>query len=380
MDFIKDFTLEKQTGSQVKITGEIPESELEKERARATAKFGREMKIDGFRPGHVPDKVVVERVGEMAILTEMSERALSRIYPEILKTHGVDAIGYPKIEITKIAPNNPLGFTATIAIMPELTLPKYLEIAKQANSDKASNEVTEEEIDTQIKNILRQKVAYERLQNKAQPQGSHDHVHDENCDHDDVPTLPTPETGEDSETEPDVPLPELTDELVKTIGQPGQFETVTDFKAKLKEHLTIEKEQEVTASHRAKITDLIVEETKVELPAVLIEAELSQMFSQMNEDLTRANLRMDDYLKHIKKTKEDLEKEWTPAAEKRAKLQLILNEIAKQDSITPDVDLVEKQVAEILKQYADADPERVRVYVSTILQNEAVMKKLEEVN
>ena len=67
----------------------------------------------------------------------------------------------------------------------------------------------------------------------------------------------------------------------------------------------------------------------MDLPQVLIDSELGQMFAQMEEDIKRAGLQFDDYLAHIKKTKEELAAEWKPLAEKRAKLQLVLNEIAK---------------------------------------------------
>ena len=86
---------------------------------------------------------------------------------------------------------------------------------------------------------------------------------------------------------------------------------------------------------------------------------------------------MDDYPAHIKKTKEDLTAEWTPAAEKRAKLQLVLNEIAKKENITPDKDQLKSQVDQLAAQYKDADPHRIAVYVASIMQNEAVMKHLE---
>jgi len=86
---------------------------------------------------------------------------------------------------------------------------------------------------------------------------------------------------------------------------------------------------------------------------------------------------MDDYLKHIKKTKEELEKEWTPAAEKRAQLQLILNEIAKDSDIKPDEKQLEEQVKQLLEQFKDADERRVRIYVASMMTNEAVMKMLE---
>ena len=187
----------------------------------------------------------------------------------------------------------------------------------------------------------------------------------------DATELPTPESEAAKEAEKEeeafdpenIKVPELTDEIVKTLGQPGQFETVDDFKAKIREHLGIEKERDVHAAHRAKITDTIVEASTFEVPQVLIDSEISQMMAQMNEDLTRANLKFDDYLGHIKKTKEELTDEWKPAAEKRARLQLVLNEIAKTEETKPDKEQLEAQVKQLLEQYKDADETRVRVYV-----------------
>ncbi len=117
MDFIKHFKVTKEAGSQVIIEGEIPFEELQKERKNAIKYFGDSMELPGFRKGNVPENMVVSKVGEMAILSEMAERALSNVYPEVLRVHEIDAIGYPKLAITKIAPNNPLGFTATVAIL-----------------------------------------------------------------------------------------------------------------------------------------------------------------------------------------------------------------------------------------------------------------------
>ena len=87
---------------------------------------------------------------------------------------------------------------------------------------------------------------------------------------------------------------------------------------------------------------------------------------------------MDDYLTHIKKTKDDMKAEWTPAAEKRAKLQLVLNEIAKAEKIVPNAEAVNDQTKDLLERFKDADEHRVRLYVASVLLNEEVMKKLEE--
>ncbi len=374
INFKSAFTVTKEEGSQVKIAGEIPFSELEEERKAAIKHLGANVKLDGFRPGHVPTTVLEKHLGEMTVLTEMAERVIGHMYPHILEAHAIDAIGYPQISITKIAAGNPLGFTATVAVMPTITLPDYKQIAKTTNLGKESTGVTDTDVEKQIAEILRQKMAYERLQTKAVAKNVAKGTNDGD--------LPTPESEQAKviETEEDfskLPLPELTDELVKTLGQPGQFTGIDDFKTKLREHLEIEKKQEVETKHRAIITDEIIKQTTVDLPQILIDSELNQMFFQMNEDLERANLKMDDYLKHIKKTKEELEKEWTPAAEKRAQLQLILNEIAKDSDIKPDEKQLEEQVKQLLEQFKDADERRVRIYVASMMTNEAVMKMLE---
>ena len=400
MDFIKDFEITKEEGSQIKIVGEIPYAELEKERSAALKKLGQNIEMDGFRKGHVPENILVEKIGEMTLLSEMAEK----VYPEILKTNTIDAIGYPQIQITKIAKDNPLGFTATVAVLPDIKLPDYKAIASELNKEKESTDVTDEELAQQIKDIQRQKAAYERIQKKAADKAAAEAA---KKDLGDVTELPTPESeaakihehnhegethvhadgtihegpahdheAEDIDLE-NIEVPELTDEYVKTLGQPGQFETVEDFKQKLKEHLAVEKERELSAKHRAKVTDAIVAVTEMDLPKVLVDSELGQIKAQMAEDLARANMKMDEYLTHIKKTEEELLAEWKPAAEKRAKLQLVLNEIAKTEELKADENEVKAQVDMLMSQYKDADERRVRVYVTSMLQNEAVMKMLE---
>lgn len=370
IDFKKAFTITEEGNSTIKIAGEIPWEELANERPAAIKKIGQNIKLDGFRPGHVPEAMLVKQVGEMAILSEMAERAIAHMYPHIIEAHELDVIGYPEISITKIAAENPLGFTATVAVLPSFTLPDYKALAKEANKAKPGDEVTDEDVQTQINDILRRKVAYDRLQAKATKKAETSEASTEE-------TMTEEEVIETEEDLAKLPLPELTDELVATLGQPGQFTNVDDFKAKIKEHLTIEKKRDNEAKHRANITDTIIGATTIELPQVLIDSELGQMFAQMEEDITRAGLKFDDYLSHVKKTRDDLKKEWTPSAEKRAKLQLVLNEIAKKEDVKPDQAQLDTQVKQLLEQYKDADERRVRIYLASVMQNEAVMKMLE---
>lgn len=366
-ELAESLTVTKGERSSATITGEIPYAVLTGYRAAALEHLGKNVSIDGFRKGHVPEAMLVERIGEMPLLSEMAERTLAKLYPEILRVHTLDAIGQPQVSITKLAPENPLGFSIQVALMPEITLPDYKQLASGVEHEAA--EVTDEDVTKQIEDIQRSKRAYERMQEKATAKREAEAAGQ---------TLPTPESVQDTETpenDADEPLPELTDEYVKTLGE---FSSVEEFKTKLREHLSVEKTREAAGKHRAAITDALVEASTIELPEVLVASELSGMFGQMEQDLTRANLSIDDYLTHLKKTRKDLEDEWRPAAEKRAKLQLILNEIAKREAIEIPEEELEAQVQQILEAHKDADPTRVRLYVRSTLENERVLKMLEE--
>lgn len=348
------------------ISVEVPEETILSHREFALESMKKHVTLDGFRPGHVPEKILVEKLGEMAILTEAAEITISHLYPHIIEEEKLDPIGQPKVTITKLAIGNPLHFTLEVSLIPEVTLPDYLKLAAKENGKKSSTEVTEKDVDEAIERVLRQKMAYDRLQEKAVKRKE---AMDAGL------TLPTPDTLEDSEEDySKIPLPELADELVATLGS---FESVAQFKEQLTAHLTNEKMQEVASKHRAAITDAIVEGATIDLPDILTESELDQMFREMESDITRANLSMDDYLEHVKKTRDDLKKEWTPMAEKRAKLQLVLNEIAKQEAIEPDKESVDREVKQLMDRFKEADESRARIYVESVLRNEAVMKKLE---
>jgi len=370
VDFKTAFTVEELPDSQVKITGSLPYAELLSERKAALVALGKNVELDGFRKGNVPTPVLEKHLGEMTILGEMAERAIAHSYPHIITEHNIEAIGHPSIEVQKLAPDNDLEFTAIVAVVPTFELPDYQKIAQEINKNRPTDEVTDEEVEEKSKEIQKQKRAYERMQEISEQSK-------EEADAE-AATLPTPESVEKKVAEDkDAPLPELTDESVKALGQPGQFESVADFKAKLRTHIESEKKQNNAAKHRADITDAIIDKTEMTLPKILIDSEINQMFAQMEDDLKRSELKMDDYLAHIKKTKEELAAEWKPSAEKRAQLQLLLNEIAKKEELVPDAEKVNEQTKELMERFKDADEHRVRLYVASVLLNEEVMKGLE---
>ena len=121
----------------------------------------------------------------------------------------------------------------------------------------------------------------------------------------------------------------------------------------------------------------ILAKTESDIPEILVRSEIQKILYRMESDISAMGLKFEDYLGHIKKTKEDLEKEFRPEAEKKAKLSLLLNKIAEMENIRADDTQVAEEVAHILEHYKDADPERARMHAENVLTNEKVFQFLE---
>ncbi|MBL7045166.1 MAG: hypothetical protein ISR98_01020 [Parcubacteria group bacterium] len=348
MTTIKTYTnleIEKKDNSEVEIKAQIPQEIISKYKESAVKKLGKNIKIDGFREGHVPESVLLGKIGEQVILEEQVQMALADIYPDIIKDEKLAVIGRPEVSITKLAPNNPVEFKIKTALMPEFTLPDYKKIAGKVTITKDAGTVTDKELDEMLEQIKKGIAG----QKKNSPDGKE----------------------KDEEKKP----VELTDEFVKTLGD---FKDLADFKVKIKENLSKEKQMKAKEKRRAEIIEAIIEETKIEIPAILVESELDKMLAQFKDDVAKMNIKFEEYLEKIKKTEESLRVEWKLDAEKRAKLQLILNKISIAEEIKVPEEDIKKEVDHILEHYKDAKPENVRVYIESVLTNEKVFQLLEE--
>ncbi len=331
---------------EVEINGSIPHEIFDKHISLATKNISKNIEISGFRKGHIPEKVLIQKVGEGAILEEAADITLKEEFPKIIIENKIDTIGRPTISITKLAKGNPLEFKATIAIMPKIELPDYKTLAKKVLSKKEKVEVTDKEVDDTVNEIRKMRVKGTKDNNQKK-----------------------------EEKEAEENLPKIDDEFVKTLGD---FKNVSDFKEKLKKNITTEKEKKAKDKKRAEIMEEVIKGAKTTIPNIMIESELDKMISQFKDDIARSGGTFEEYLKHIKKTEEDMRKEWRTDAEKRAKSQLVLNKIATEEKITAPKDELDKQASSLLEQYKDADPARVRIYIETILTNEEVFKFLEK--
>jgi trigger factor len=349
-------TVKKLPKSEVEIEGELEAEMFESYFQKALKKIGENLELDGFRKGKIPESILVSKVPEIKILEEMAELALSEHYPKIIENEKLDAISRPQISITKLARKNPLGFKIKTAILPEIKLPDYKDIAQKIISGITEAEkditVSDEDLESTITDIRKSRARKKHI--TEAPDLNNSPLEDSKDQHLDEP--------------------EFTDAFVQGLGP---FKDVADFKAKLKENIKLEKKNNQKEKTRFKIIEEIIKESQMDLPEILIEIELDKILYRMESDISKMGLKFEDYLKHLNKTVEDLRKEFRTDAEKNAKLILILNEIAKVEKIVVDEKEVAKEVAIILEHYKDADLERAKMHAENVLTNEKIFQLLE---
>jgi FKBP-type peptidyl-prolyl cis-trans isomerase (trigger factor) len=327
---------------EIELEIEIPFEIVQGFRVDAVKEISNELEVDGFRKGTAPEKIVVERVGEMMVFEKSSYRAIYNIIPVVLATEKIEALTFPNITVTKIAPENPLVFKMNVTSMPEISLPDYKSLASKIVKEEV--ELKDSEVDEYIEYIKKQ-----RAQGKAVAEGKK--VDKENLE-----------------------LPEFDDEFVKTLGD---FKTVDEFKTKLRENMLEEKQMRNTETHRIKIIESIVENIPAEIPEPLITQELERMFGKFKHDIEKFKMDPEEYLTQIKKTEEDLRNEWKPDAVKRVKMNLVLPKIAEAEKLKVDEKEIEHELHHIMEHDPKINEAHARAYVENVLTNEAVFKFLE---
>jgi FKBP-type peptidyl-prolyl cis-trans isomerase (trigger factor) len=332
--------------SRVEIDAEIDAATFSSYEQKALAHLGEHAEIPGFRKGHVPENILTQHVPEIRVLEEMAELAVADAFGTIIEKEKVDAIGRPEISLTKLAKGNPLAFKIVTAVVPQVTLPDYKKIAAETPMETAV-EVTDEDVEKTVAEVRTMRA---RKENPAAD----------------------PETKAEIKTDD---LPPLDDAYVQTLGS---FNDVEDFKVKLRENLRLEKDHQIKEKRRLKIIEALIEKSSIDVPDVIVQAELDKMIHRLKGDIENIGFEFEAYLKQVQKTEADIRTEWESEAAKRAKLQLVVQKIADVEKIVPDEKDVEHELAHLIEHYKDADPMRARLYIQSSLTTEKVFRFLEE--
>ncbi len=397
----------------------------------ATRELGKEVKIEGFRPGMAPKEMVAQKVGQGRLLEAAADLAVRRTYPRVLEQKNIDAIGRPEVQVLKVAIGNPFEFKVKTAVLPLIKLADYKKIAKaEKPKTKEQIKIEDKEIQDSLDWLKKSRAKYATVLRPAQ-KGDRAEIDFtakqegkvvENGESKNHPLiigegkfvpgfeeqLVGLKEGENKNfslvfpedfaaknlasklvdfevkmnlvQEPQVP--ELNDEFAKSLGS---FENLAALKDNIKQGLAMEKERQEKEAWRAKVLQEIVKKSEIELPEIMIQAELAKMTDEFKANLTQMGLDFNEYLKNLKKTEEELKKEWLPKAKERAQAGLILRAIADQEKIEVTGQEAEEEINHIIKHYPDWDAVKAKIdmaqlleYTKGRLKNEKVFEALEK--
>lgn len=361
---------------QVEIVATYEGDEWKNAQKKALNKLAKQVKIDGFREGHAPAKLVKARIGKGRILEDAVDVILQDCYDAIFTDNGIKPVDQPQANVEEMNEEVlKMKFTTTVA--PEFELGQYkgLDVVKEIA------EVTDEEIDSELKNYQEQ-FAELVIKEEGTVENGDSVVIDYEGFKDDVPFdggkaenytleigsgsfIPGFEEqiiGMSNEEEKDLHLtfpedygakdlagqevafkvkvheiktkvlPEIDDELAKDINRDG-IETLDDLKLYINEQIKNRKQSEFDQKFYEELRDALIEASPMDVPNVMVDKQLDSMLQEIEQSLSQQGMTLDMYAQFIGKTKEDLRADYREEAEKRVKYSLILVEVVKAENI-----------------------------------------------
>jgi len=336
---------------EVTVRGEIPAASFERYCAEALDEIARDAHIDGFRPGKAPRDLVLKHVGEKVVLEHAAEHAVQHELPEMLAKEEVNIVASPQVMIEPPHADKPLIFTARAPLAPKITLPDYRKIAAAINKTKTEQTVSDAEHAEALTHLKRERVRISKIELGVSPH----------------------EASEQAKAIPETELPPIDDEFAISLG----YESAKAFEDALRTNIKNEKDLREAEKRRASLLDELVKKSEIRYPAILKEYELEEMEARLAGDLERMGSTLDQYLSDSKKNKDDLRREWEPAADNRAKVRLILGEIARKEMIEPHPDALSEELARAKEHFKNADEAALRAHIQHAMRNELVISWLE---
>lgn len=412
--------------SSVELSVEVSVEKMKPYLVRAAESLSREHKVPGFRPGKLPYDMAVQQFGSMAIYEEAVDQAVRDMYVRAVREQNIKTVGSPQINVTKLAPENPLVFTATVAILPNVTLPDFTTITIGKRVVKIAKEDTD-----RVMNDLRKMQPKEILVDRAaektdkvivdldltrervpidggQARDHHIYLNEDyyfpsvrealiGMKKGDVKEFPIEFPKDHTQkllagTIVDakvavkdvysVELPELDDTFAKALGQTDIPALRTIVEGNLKDEAT----KKANDAEEIEMLDATIAKAKIdELPEILITGEAHRMIDELEHGVQRQGLTFDEYLKSIKKTRDQIFLDMAPEAVKRVKIALLTRAVADHAKVEVDDAEVDAEVQAQLKRYENEpefkdriQSEEAREYVRATLRNRKVIQWLRE--
>ena len=379
-------------GNQTTIVVEIDKELMESGVNKAYLKARKNIQLPGWRKGKAPRKLIESIYGAHVFY----EDGLEEIFPEIYKACVIDqeikAVGRPSLTDMDINDEGIVTLTLTTDVYPEVTLGDY----KGLEVEKAEATVTDEQVSAELDRMA-QNVASTETVERAAEMGDTANIDFEGFDNgvpfdggkgdnfdlklgsgSFVPGFEEQVVGMSAGEEKDIDitfpedyhkelagkavvfhvkcnevtvtnLPALDDEFAKDVSE---FETLDELKNDIRTKALESAQKQIDSAFEQACVEKAAENTTVELPAGLIEAELDNQMERFAYQLQMSGYSMEAYAKMMGGDVSTMRNAFRPAAEKQAKINVTLNKIIETEGITVSDEEIEAEVAKVAEQYS----------------------------
>jgi len=394
-----DYQIKKLDKSEVELTITVPAEKMAEYRKTACDSLSRDVKVKGFRPGHVPPKVLEEHVGEKTIMLHTQEIAIQKSYVDAVVKENLQVVARPKVKINS---DDPFNYTATVAVMPEVEIKDYQGIKVKKDEVK----VEKKDVDQVIDDMKKYSTNYKDVDRKA-AKGDRAELNFEGFDgekaventkstnhpvilgegslipgfEDNVIGMKVGEKKDFDITFPkdygkkelqdkkltfkielvrlEEPItPELDEALIEKVT--GKKQSIDEFKQMIETNVKAKKEQEAKQKQENDYIEQLLKKVKVEIPDSLIEEEIHYIIDEMKQNIEGKGMQFDKFLEQTNTTHEDLHKKYKDEADRRIKIRLALQHIIKAEKIEISDEELKKELETIKAMYPESEAQSIQ--------------------
>jgi trigger factor len=375
-------TIEELGPTRVRMAIEVPWGDLDHAFGEVYKELGRQVRVPGFRPGKVPNRILDQRIGRPVILEQVVQHAIPEVYSEVVRENQVRVLGQPEIEVTRLDDNDALAFTAEVDVAPKIELPPLDDLAVTVDDV----EVTDEEVDQQV-GVMRERFAMLTGVDRAAQDGDYVSIDLEAKLNDEVledgttsgmsyevgsgglmegldeairglsadesatfrtALLSGPNAGETADVTVTVrsvkekQLPDLDDEFASTASE---FDTLDELRDDVRTRLARGKTLQQGAQARDKLIEHLIETVEVPIPENLVEREIEWRNRAFEQELQQAGMDWDTFLSMSgTESREAYDADQRENVEEAVRTQFILDAIADAREVTVDNDDLSAQI------------------------------------
>lgn len=389
-------------GNQATIVVEIDKDLMESGVNKAYLKARKSILIPGFRKGKAPRKMIEAMYGAHVFFEDGLEEIFPQVYEEAVVKQDVKAVGRPNLTDMQISEDNVVTITLTTDVYPEVTLGQY----KGMEVEKAEAEVTDAQVQAELDQMAQNVASTETVERAAQ-MGDTANIDFEGFDNgvafeggkgenfdlklgsgSFVPGFEEQVVGMSAGEEKDIDItfpenyhkdlagkpvvfhvkvnkvtvtnvPQQDDEFAKDVSE---FESLEELKADIRAKAMERAQKQVQSAFEQACVDKAAENTTVDMPKALVEAELDNQMERFAYQLQMSGYTMESYAKMMGGDLNTMRNAFRPAAEKQAKVNVTLAKIAEVEGITVSEDEMNAEFEKLAKQY-ELEVEKVKSMV-----------------